>query len=178
MFRVTHTFRLRRLPRLRDLYPRAVRALERRIEQNVVPRVIADLPMIASYPGPAVYPFQFATDKSRRFYFWKYRGQIPYLRTGALAADWSVIANGQLGGGVFNTLTALVRSQRLSGTLTIDVFNSSPYGTYVYGPRQVPGHAATGWDEQVNNSREAFINRMAEHVVEEWSGAVQEAIDN
>lgn len=178
MFRLTYTARLTRLPKLRDLQPRAVKALETRLTQNVVPRVIQDLPIISAYPGAALYPFQFATDASRRYYFWRYRDRLPYTRTMALANDWSVVASGQLGGGVFSTFTALASGQRIGGTLTITVFNAAPEATYVYGPRQVPGHANTGWGEQLENNRAAFLGRVADYVTEEWKGAVEEAIEN
>ena len=178
MFRLTYTARLTRITKLRDLYPRAVKALERRIEQNVVPRVVQLLPMISAYPGQALYPFKFATENSRRYYFWKYGGRIPYARTETLMNDWAVIANGQLGGGTFDVLSALVRSRRTEGMLTIDVFNAAPEATYVYGPHQAPGHFNTGWGEALRANAQEFINSMAQFVVEEWRGAVEEGIDS
>lgn len=85
------------------------------------------------YPRPAVLPFEFATAKSRRWYFWAVRtGLIKtstgrYQRTGDLARGWRVDI-------VFG-----------DGAVALSVGNKRKEVKYVTGKRQVPGHANTGW---------------------------------
>ena len=178
MFKLSYSLRLRRIPRLRDLKTRAWRNLETRIQQNVVPRVEQDvIALLAPYPGPAVYPFEFATDKSRRFYFWRFKDRIPYQRTGAFGAAWSVVVNGQVGGGLFGLLAGFITARPQTGRITLDILNESDAAQYVYGPRQVPGHANTGWGELIEANGPQMLDRAASYVVDEWPGAVVEAIE-
>ena len=81
------------------------------------------------YPRPAVLPFQFATAKSKRWYFWAVRtGKIKtsngrYQRTGDLGRAWKVdIFFGD-------------------GAVGMSVANKRKEVKWVTGKRQVPGHA-------------------------------------
>lgn len=75
-------------------------------------------------PGPVSKPFAFATAKSRAFYFANFRP--PYRRTGR----------------VLSWMGELEVDGRSGTILSV---NDTPYARWVYGPRQVPGHANTGW---------------------------------
>lgn len=159
-FRITLLPRLTRLQRLRNLFPRAKENLQRRLEQNVKPGLEADVQAMMSYPPPAVYPFQFATDLSRRYYFWAYKGQIPYMRTENLLHSWIVEVNAVLQGS--------------GAALSVAVSNTNPVSIYVYEPRQVPGHRNTGW----LFNRPALFDSAHARIAAEWGPSVRDALEN
>ncbi len=82
---------------------------------------------LAPYPGPAHHPFEFATDRSRRYYFASRKGKLPYRRTGDLGRAWKV------------------NIDRRQNDGAISVVNRSPAAIWVIGNRQVEGHRRTGW---------------------------------
>jgi hypothetical protein len=86
------------------------------------------LKVLGTYPpARGLNKFRFATARSRRWYFANHDGK--YQRTGALGKAWKA---------------------RLSITragFSVAVSNSANAASYVYGPRQVPGHADTGWPQ-------------------------------
>lgn len=100
-------------------------------------------------PGPVARPFQFATDKSRRYYFATHKGG--YQRTGAVL-QWRIIL------------------KAFSGrTVELTFENAVPYAKYVFGPRQVPGHARTGWknaDKVLPGEVDAVLRDLSEAWVE------------
>lgn len=162
-----------RIPKLRDLYQPAVRAMEARMQSHVRPQVEADVTdLLAPYPGPAAYPFQFATIKSQRFYFANF--QAPYVRTQSLQAAWFVQIASQSNAGPLAILGAFFRQQPVAGQILIVIGNSDEAARYVYPPRQVPGHAHTGWNL---DNRQEVINRVYGHVIDEWRPALIEAIE-
>lgn len=90
------------------------------------------LPMLAQlrkYPPPVKRPFQFATDKSRRYWFGVLAKKHPngYQRTGKLADSWKV------------------NLDLFEGDLIFSAQNTRKYYKWVQGERQVPGHKNTGW---------------------------------
>lgn len=119
----------------RDLPARSRAVYARRVQQEVKPALEQVVEQrLAPYPGAVRLPFVFATEKSRRFYFARFRGRIPYPRSGKLARSW------------------LVRIDRRESDGQIQIVNTAPAAGYVFGPgnplasfRQVPGHARTGW---------------------------------
>jgi hypothetical protein len=112
-------------------------------------------------PGAVHVPFEFATDKSRRFYFARFKGRIPYTRTGAILAGW------------------LVEIPRSGEKSYVVVYNKVPAAQYVYGTplqRQVPGHRATGYGHDfkqrfITIQREAF-----DLITDAWYQAVSSAL--
>lgn len=122
----------------RDLPARTRAALNVRVERTVQPALeVAVRNQVAPYPGPVRYPFEFSTAKSRRWYFWKFKGRLPRQRTGELGRSWTV------------------RVDRRSGEILI--YNRANYAGWVLGPgnalanfRQVPGHRRTGWGRNLN----------------------------
>src|SRR5262245_22938892 len=117
---------------LRSLPSRSRRRFNTKVKEEVQPAVQKNVTeLLGEDPGPVKYPFEFATAKSRRFYFWAFKGQIPYKRTGAIQRGWSVL---------------ITRSGEKS---YIEIFNKDDAAQYVYGDlprqRQVTGHKNTGW---------------------------------
>lgn len=99
------------------------------------------------YPGPVQYPFEFATAKSRRYYFWKFKERIPYQRSGGYGDGWQVV--------ITVSDNAVVMSVR----------NSYPAAKWIGGKRQVPGHRKTGWPlygETIDFWREPAIEVVVE----------------
>lgn len=84
-------------------------------------------------PGPAKMPFEFASEKSRRYYFWLVsQGKVKtanghYVRSHKLSKGWRV--------GISADEDIVVMSAE----------NRVKYERWVSGPRQIRGHAATGW---------------------------------
>lgn len=92
------------------------------------------LPKLKEYPPTrAKHPFEFATPKSRRYYFHLVRtGQVRtdghgYVRNGGYANSWRVDI------------------EQSGNEYTIRVHSTFPASQYVGGNRQVPGHRNTGW---------------------------------
>lgn len=88
------------------------------------------------YPPPAKLPFQFATEKSRNFYFWKFvkgRGPGRYVRTGKLKESFffRLIQND-------HAVTFLLGSDSTVAKWVVDSFDKRRR-------YQVPGHRKTGW---------------------------------
>ena len=131
--------------------------------------------ILAQEPPPAKHPFQFATAKSRRWYFAAVRGKIPgvtintdgtrYVRTGGLSAAWDV----------------RVDEDRRGVTIVVD--NPTRAAVYVGGSmsltnpsraarRQVPGHRNTGWPLWVS-----VLNPLMESVQTEFKLRYSQALD-
>lgn len=101
--------------------------------RDIKPHLLSELQY---EPGPAVLPFQFETEKSRRWYF---ANKVPkplpgqkrvpgrYIRTHKLSKGWKV---------------GISADDEL---IVISAQNSRKYEQFVTGPRQVKGHAITGW---------------------------------
>lgn len=84
-------------------------------------------------PGPAKMPFEFETEKSRRYYFWLVsQGKVNtanghYVRTHKLSKGWKV---------------GISADDEL---IVISAQNSAAHLPFVEGAHQVRGHAKTGW---------------------------------
>ena len=92
------------------------------------------IPQLAKYPpNRAKHPFQFATPKSRRYYFYLVNsGQVNtdgygYVRNGGYAKSWRVDVSNN------------------GNEYTVTVESTFPAAKYVGGNRQVAGHRNTGW---------------------------------
>jgi len=133
-------------------YKRQIRSLRGRLLQRLrlIPQNVPDLPFIWSY-DPA------AQARARRWYF---ANKVPkgskggrYQRTGAMAEAWDVLAD----------------ATDYSGILAID--NPAKGAEYVYGPKQVPSHYATGW-ENVDDVISEFQEQATDEVIEIWGTIV------
>lgn len=112
---------------------------------------------LATYPPPRekLPPFEFASDRSRKAYFATngFGKGIPYKRTNTLAKGWDTKV-----------------SSKFSNNL-ITISNVQPYSTYVYGPRQIPGHAQTGWGKDFDKMAGVIQDDAEEAIVKAWGKA-------
>lgn len=87
------------------------------------------------YPPPAKLPFQFATEKSRNYYFWKIAKRFPgrYVRTGKLKESFffRLLQNDR-------AVTFVLGSDSTIAKWVVDSFDKRRRN-------QVPGHRNTGW---------------------------------
>lgn len=130
--------------------------------------------VMAQEPSLARHPFEFATPKSRRWYFAAVSGKIPgvtiptdgkrYLRTGQLSRGWSVYV------------------QQRGERVDVVVDNPARAAVYVGGSmsltnpsraaqRQVPGHRNTGWQLWVTR-----LNPLLESVQTEFGTRYSDAL--
>lgn len=106
-----------------DAYPDlALETARDTFNAQVKPALLDEL---RHYPGPVKYPFQFGSDRSRRYYFATHTP--PYQRTGALAAGWRA---------------DVVMSDN---AVAMSVGNPVKATPFVVGRYQQPGHSRTGW---------------------------------
>lgn len=127
--------------------------------QKPLQLVVGDL--FGQYPGPVVHPFEFATDKSRRWYFANKvkkgsRGGS-YARTGKPPLGWTVQID-----------------MRRTGSELI-VYNQWNKSIYVYGgvsQRQVPGHRRTGWGSDLDIAAQLAQEEATSLIIEAWVNAV------
>ena len=145
---------------VRDLPRRHRQQFTRELQTVVKPAIQAEVTdLIGREPGPVVRPFQFSTDKSRRWYFWFMKGKLPRIRTHQLATSWFVDL--QLGTG------------------TIIIYNAKSYAKYVYGSPtqlQVPGHLRTGWGRDFPAALQLITEFGIEQILDAWGRAVNVAI--
>lgn len=121
------------------------------------------LKVVQTYPeGVPTLPFIWSYDpakqnRARRWYFAnKAKGNIGgrYQRTGGLGKAWETKA----------VITPLAGE--------IELINTSPAATYVYGPLQVPSHYLTGW--QPLGDSEKQVTEFAENLlIEAWVSVLE-----
>lgn len=89
------------------------------------------LDSLQTYPGKPVYPLRWKSERQRRFVMAKLRREnnLPYRRTGKLAAGWRIVSNTR---GDIGEIAAL---------------NSVAYARYVQGDDAQPFHLDTGWTQ-------------------------------
>lgn len=110
--------------------------------------------LFGQYPGPVVHPFQFATDKSRRWFF---ANIGHYTRKGKPPLGWTVQID-----------------MRRTGSEFI-IFNQWPESLYVYGgvsQRQVPGHERTGWGRDFETAAALAQEEATNKLIEAWVMAI------
>lgn len=127
--------------------------------------------IIAPAPQPAVHEFDFSTPESRAWYFWAKRtGQIPgqdwdpvdgtWARQQILETSWQVSVN--------------VSANEAFMTIGNDAqdYKGDNYAQAVYGPDAVPGHANTGWGEEMD----AEVDKVIDHLDEMLYDALDRAL--
>lgn len=162
MIRVDELTRVAALDNLEaflDAYPElALETLRDGFNAHIKPDLLHEL---RYYPGEVVHPFQFATPKSRRWYFFAvHTGLIKtdgraYIRTGQFAQGWDTdVTIGD--GSIVMSVTQTLRATR-----------------FITGNRQVPGHRRTGW--QLHAPTIAFWREAAqEQAVEDLNKLVNQ----
>lgn len=124
--------------------------------RDIKPHFLADLQY---EPGPAKMPFEFETEKSRRYYFWLIKqGKVNtanghYVRTHKLSKGWKVGVSAD------------------DELIVISAENKMKYEQYVTGPRQVRGHANTGWVK-----RQQTIDFWTEAAIESTMGVMDKLL--
>lgn len=141
------------LNELREAISESPREFYNVVNRRVLPEAQARLEKRLNVdPGPVARPFEFATAKSRRYYFATHEGA--YQRTGGVR-KWRVIL------------------KAFSGqTVELTFENPSPVAQWVYGPRQVPGHKRTGWPQA-----DPLIAEESERVIRDCAEVWVEALD-
>ena len=111
-------------------------------------------------PGAPRYPLRWKSDKQRRYVMAKLRreGNLPYKRTGQLAASWFVWSEGSADSGM------------------VGVENGSPVGRWVYTDDQQPFHKDTGWP-RMEPVVDEYGGRATLLVMDGWERAVDEVIN-
>lgn len=122
-----------------------IAALPKSIEQDVLD-VASDYEdavekELGTVPRQARHPFAFATEKSKRWYFWQVSlGNIPtdgsrYVRQGKTPYGWRVDVETDSNGAVIRISNTWDKSKYVYGTLA--------YANY---DTRVQGHRKTGWE--------------------------------
>lgn len=109
------------------------------------------------YPGPAVHPIEWASEKQRRFYFVMRRERgmpIGYIRQSDAMSD--AMSERLL-------LSWVVEPYGTTGAL---LKNNATYAPFVIGDQQQPFHANTGWRVLGKVAREFFSSGRAAQVFE------------
>lgn len=143
MLGIDITFKATPLPELEAFYDQ-IQGTLKRIGDEVVaynrPDILADM---SKYPRQAVHPFQFATAKSRRYYFYLVRsGKVRtdgkrYVRNGGYGKSWQVLSD--YSGGVYRVaiVSDFKAARYVGGTLVRNLQQARQ--------SQVAGHSRTGW---------------------------------
>lgn len=150
----------------RNAPARAQAKLAQTMERAIRPAVERQAQdLLGREPGPVVRPFAFATARSRRWYFWAFKGRLPYRRTGQLGKGWRVAFDRRLSSG------------------QLRIYNLARAAGYVYGPgndlasfRQVPGHARTGWGRDFPTALPLLQEFAVSLMVDAWYQAVLESL--
>ena len=107
------------------------------------------LRVMGEYPNNARHPFKFATEKSRRYYFWLIKqGSVTtdgsrYIRSGRLGKSWSFEVKTNRQGVALVVATSAKMARYVGGTMAI----SKPS---LARRSQVAGHRNTGWQAWVD----------------------------
>jgi len=108
--------------------PALMQEAQARVLRTYRQDIIDDL---TNYPGKPRYPLRWKSERQRRYVMAKLRREnnLPYRRTGQLAAGWRVVSNtrGDIG--------------------EIAILNSTAYVRYVQGDDAQPFHRDTGWPQ-------------------------------
>jgi hypothetical protein len=123
--------------------------------------------VIGEPPGPPSSPFEFATEKSARFYFWLITSSVfsaasdgsHWIRSGELENSWQVEVS-------YGALSA-----------RISVISMNWAAKYVYGPKyQVQGHANTGWGSQYQEAQKLILANTKRVTIDFWTRCVRQAV--
>lgn len=107
-------------------------ALMQEAGSRVIQRYRADiLDQLQRQPGPPKYPLRWKSERQRRFVMAKLRREnnLPYRRTGRLAAGWRVLSN------------------TVGNISEIAITNNVDYMPFVQGDWAQPFHLDTGWPQ-------------------------------
>lgn len=152
------------LTRLRELPVRAQRLIKLRIRTELGPDLEKDAnELMLEGPGQVSDPFEFGTDKSRRFYM-------------ALVNEYPELTDGEhwLRSGDIETSFVVEVSDRFRENL-IRIVNKHSKGKYVLGPWLVAGHENTGWPEKAEEVRLQLQGKARREIARMWRESVKQA---
>lgn len=137
------------------------RALSRIVARDVIPDIERGLQRtLMIEPGAPKYPLRWKSEKQRRYVMAKLRREnnLPYKRTGQLAASWLVWTT----------------SDRNSGVVGIE--NAASAARWVYTDDQQPFHQDTGWP-RMEPVVDEYSGRAALLLLDGWERAIDEVIN-
>lgn len=169
------------------------RAAPERIQQNFRRKLVTILgpelqkqvdDLMVAGPGPSLFGVQFNTDKSRRYWFlliranpWMTSGggkaheKGHYLRTGLVEAGFRVFVSDRLRGNQF-TVRNIQEAAKSNPRDLVPRLRAS----YVYGPRYVLGHIATGWVDEADAAQQLLQVYVIERCKALFSESVKEGL--
>ena len=153
------------LERLRALPERAQRNIKRKIRIELGPVLEEDAnDLMEEGPGQVSSPFQFGTDKSRKFYL-------------ALVNEYPELTDGEhwLRTGEIERSFVVEVSDRFRENL-IRIVNKHGKGRFVLGPWTVQGHINTGWPDFADEVRQVLRAKARREIARMWRDSIREAI--
>jgi hypothetical protein len=166
VFRTTFTLG-KAFDKLMQIPERAAQIFRERLGSEISPELQSYvLAIMAETPGEPSSPFEFATLRSARFYFWLITSSV--FSAASDGAHW--IRSGE----IENSWQTKVEYGALSANLT--VFSNNPAAKYVYGPAfQVEGHRRTGWGEQYERAQKLVLQEAKRVTFVVWGESVRQA---
>lgn len=157
------------LNNMRALPERSQRNVRRAIQTQLKPDLQDQVKQLTPLdPGPSVHPFAFGTELSRKYYFWLIT-QNEDLTDGN---SWKRHPDDPES--VENAFQ-VEASDRLRGSL-IKIFNNNSAGKWVYGPYQVSGFAATGWQNEAESMRQLLHEYAVGELRRLWRQALVDGL--
>src|SRR5258706_6582580 len=168
VFRTTFTLG-KAFDKLAQIPGRAAQIFRERLGSEISPELQSYvLAIMAETPGEPSSPFEFATLKSSRFYFWLITSSVfsaasdgaHWIRSGEIENSWQVEVS-------YGALNATIR-----------VFSNNPAAKFVYGPNpndQVAGHKHTGWGEQFIRAQKLVLSQAKRATFVVWRESVKQA---
>jgi len=117
------------LRQLEEAYAQAPAMVLNALKQTVLPNFVSKALEASAYPGPVVYPIEWASERQRAAFFATngFGHGIPYRRTGTLKSSW------------------FSDTKRLDDAVEAVVGNKADYARFVIWDSQQPFHRNTGW---------------------------------
>lgn len=173
MFRFRVTVNEAMLQRWRSVPERAQRNMKRLLREKLQPELQT---FVDDYmrEGPSlVTPFEFNTDKSRRYWFHLVDiGAVEtdgehYIRTDQIEEGWRVLLSSRFRGDMVTVQNIQFSRANPSGGFRNAAMVYNPY---------IIGHIASGWPLQANLLKVAMQNKFLVGVERLWKQSVGEAI--
>lgn len=138
------------LDSLNEAYQKSPRTIAVFLNRSLLPQYTKRAAQeLTPYPGPVVYPIEWASEKQRRAFFATdgFGGGIPTRRSGKLQQSWEFDTTAFPDGG------------------DITLANTSEYARYVIGADQQPFHRNTGW-QLVDDAAAVLTDDLTDEVID------------
>lgn len=173
MFRFKLSINEAMLTRWRELPERAQRNMKRKLREELVPELQTFVDEFMREGPPLSAPFTFNTEASKRYWFYLLDAGLVesdgshYERTGQIETGWRVMLSSR-----FRAEMVTIQNIQFSRADPSGGFRNA---AYVYGPRYVFGHVATGWVDQADHLRRSVQERFVVGAQRLWRESVREA---